>query len=614
VTVPAGAVQYVRKHNRWWPLAPTEVLPPPGGPGSGALATVEVDVAFITHADDLGGAPAATTHDLGPKYQKWHDLAQGINFARIKLRADSALSDLPSGTTIVLGYLDDADAFQTMDGAGGPSLVIDAAALATNNGVLKSDGVPLTDDAKADRRLAWRILGGNGADGITIDQLSAGLLASNPGPDDEGPPPPACEIFNIDPNDFLADAVENDTQDIMAVSIAAHPDGGLDSVLMDHHDAATATAPAYYIYGWTYTFPGLVPGDSYYIAFEAYWDDNGTPLAINIPANTRTPFVIGPVTADADGDGTFSLEFQGEGAGGPAVPSALIYLDQFSVISAPCAVDPTPGGGGGGPGGGEVVPPPTPVVGDNPFGMASLPAGGGGVFNSTIRPIRLSDVEDQLDVASGAGMKLFVLPGGPQGVHNPGGQFNLNAYLNNIDAMANDSAANSAIEDAIADGTIFAMYLLDEPTLVSRYGRVVSVAELTTIAQAVNDAWPGVRMVIRARPSAQASMITATGPTNAVGYWLAYAARKGSVTSMLAQDVTASAGRLLVVGMNVIDFHNLSGGSASATDLITYGTPLAQHAYPSAFSCWEYRASYYNGPGIAQAFEDLGNIFQAAHP
>jgi hypothetical protein len=612
MTVPAGAVQYVRKHNRWWPLAPTE-LPPtnPGEPGSGALATVEVDVAFITHEDDLGGAPAATTHDLGAAYQKWHDLAQGINFARIKLRADSALSDVPSGTTIVLGYLDDADAFQSMDGAGGPSLAIDSASLATFlNGVCKSEAVPLTVDAKADRVLTWRILGSNGADGLIINQLSAGLLASNPGPDDEGPPPPACEIFPQDPSDLLAGAVETDAQNLVTFGVGVHPDGGGESVEMTVDEFATGDATVSLVW----IVPGLVPGDQYYLLGELWLVDNGSPGEFDIPPEVRSPVGVGPLVADGDGDLAAVMAFNFNGTGGAMVPPGIFHIDNIQVVSAPCAADFTPGGGGGGPGGGEVVPPPTPVVGDNPFGMASLPAGGGGVFNSTIRPIRLSDVEDQLDEASAGNMHLFVLPGGSQGIHNPGGQFNLAAYRNNMAAMAGDASANAAIEAALLDGTIFGFYVLDEPTLVPRYGRVVSIAELTTIANDIQGYWPGSRMFIRARPSGQASMITATGGAK-MGYWLSYSTKRGNVTTMLSQDVTASLGvHPLVVGMNVIDFHNNSGSSATASDLITYGTVLAQHPYPIAFSCWEYRASYYNGPGIAQAFEDLGNMFQAAHP
>lgn len=595
MTAPIGRL-FLRKNNRWWPLLPTTEPPPPTGSG---VSSIEVDLHFPAPGELTGLTEGV--HDLGIARRMWHQLA-GVLTTRVK----ASLSDVSAGAAQLEAFYVDENGDDQFLG----SFVVAA------NGVIRGNPAPLPLAAGTDVILGVRLnTGDTFAGDLTIERLSIGLFAGD-GLGDEGDPPPSCEITPVTVDDFVADAVENDTQDIMTPSVAAHPDGGLDALLLTHTKAADAVDPDVYHYGYSFPYTDLLPGVDHYLVCQVYWDDNGTPLDFTIAPNVRTTFAFGPVVPDILGNVTFVLNFTGQGNGADADPDGLLYFDNFTIMTGPCAVDPTPGGGGGGPSGEEEVPPPDPIVGDNPFMAASLPASGGGVFNGTVLPVRASDIEAKLDLAEANGQMLLLLLGGPQGVHNPS-RHNLlvDAYRQNMADIADNPTLHAAVAAGIAGGWVFGAYILDEPNLVDRWGRVVSAAEYGLFCQDVQDYWPGMRMFLRQRPSLVTTHVTAGGVE--LGYWLSYARRKGAVNTLLNADVAACQdfnNAPLFTGMNVIDFYDLNGTSATAADIITYGTPLAQHSYPIGMSFWEYRSSYYNGPGIAQAFEDLGNLFQAAHP
>ncbi len=266
---------------------------------------------------------------------------------------------------------------------------------------------------------------------------------------------------------------------------------------------------------------------------------------------------------------------------------------------------------------GGPFPPPAPIIGAKPFALFQIPVQGLGPFNSTlVRPVPNNAVS-LLNTGQANRMRLFVLPGGPKSVWNPTGRVNLDAYHANVNALAANVTINNKILACLADGTIFAFYLFDEPHLVSRYGRVITDTEIKAVATLVQSKWPGSRMFIRSSAS-RASMRIHPG----LGFFLSYSARMGNLETILAREIAAAQrfdNAELIVQMNVIDFYGSARpGSADTpptpSDLLTYGTRLATHSYAGivGMAFWEYQTEHYSP--LASTFVTLAQRFHAAHP
>ncbi len=297
----------------------------------------------------------------------------------------------------------------------------------------------------------------------------------------------------------------------------------------------------------------------------------------------------------------------------------VLYYDNLKIAGASgniALVDPrrvSPGTEPPGP-----FPPPTPVVGEHPFGMWDLPSGGAGVWNSTVLPATVSGVVSVINKARATGQRLFLIPGGTRTSWNPRGRFYLSVYLANINALYNSATARAAILAALADGTIFAWYILDEPQLVSRYGRVISEGEVKEMCDLTQLRFPNSRMFIRKRASDVSSRINSN-----LGFWLQYAARKGDLQTMLAQDVAACQAfnnAEMCVGLNVIHWTSQPNSNidtfTTPTQYITSGRILAEHPYPGivGFMCWKFQNGWYNQSGMPARISELANIWHAAHP
>ena len=129
-------------------------------------------------------------------------------------------------------------------------------------------------------------------------------------------------------------------------------------------------------------------------------------------------------------------------------------------------------------------------------------------------------------------------------------------------------AGDPDVDAAIADGTLVGHYLIDQPYAASTYGgQVVGPATLNAMAAYSKTLWPTLPTYIRAAPSRYAS---ASMP-DLDGYWAQYSTRFGDCTTWRDQQIAIATtqGKLLVVGLNVID----GGTRARATGPATRRIP-----------------------------------------
>jgi hypothetical protein len=167
----------------------------------------------------------------------------------------------------------------------------------------------------------------------------------------------------------------------------------------------------------------------------------------------------------------------------------------------------------------------------------------------------------------------------------------------------------------IADGTILAHYLIDEPQRAQRWGgKIISQATIEAMAAHSKNIWPTMTTVVRVVPSwLAAAPVTYTHLDAA---WLQYTANKGDVTRLVTDEVAAAKRKLLglVVGLNVTDggdgsskiAGSIAGYSAmSATELTKYGTALLNQSYACGFYMWFHYPRYYDRPEIKTAMAGL---------
>ncbi|HEV7366607.1 MAG TPA: hypothetical protein VGN76_12245 [Gemmatimonadales bacterium] len=220
--------------------------------------------------------------------------------------------------------------------------------------------------------------------------------------------------------------------------------------------------------------------------------------------------------------------------------------------------------------------------------------------------------------ARGARLVVKLVGGSDSWVKNGDGTFSLTKWQSMV-------ARFKAIDfgSYIADGTVLAHILIDEPNRASKWGgKIISQATLEAMAKYSKQLWPTVPTVVRVVPSwLAASPVTYTYLDAG---WTQYTSRKGDAAKWLASEVASarSKGLGVVVSMNVLDGGNGSSGirgytsglsAMSATELRTYGNALLNNTYGCGFFLWTYQygKTYYARADIKSAMTDLSNKAKA---
>ncbi len=280
------------------------------------------------------------------------------------------------------------------------------------------------------------------------------------------------------------------------------------------------------------------------------------------------------------------------------------------------------GGSGLGDDGDDPIPPTppggypdAPEGGARPFTCSNLPPEGFGFWNGTIEGLTITSAPNVFNTARTAGARLFIAPVGLGGrVFDSAGRFSLSLWKAQLDAFHADPRANAALEEAIADGTAFRHYLIDEPDLVRRWGRVVTFAEVEQMCLYSRGYWPTWRIAIRVDPTNPWMVRTMSGLTD---MWAQYTLVRGDVTTYRDGRIAAAKalGHGLVIGLNIHHFTVPNGGrAATPSEIQHYGGILAASCETTAFNMWQFNSTDYAQPGEPAAIQASRNTFAAYDP
>ena len=126
-----------------------------------------------------------------------------------------------------------------------------------------------------------------------------------------------------------------------------------------------------------------------------------------------------------------------------------------------------------------------------------------GRFSSGQLNVTTGEVVETLAQARAAGSSVYLQLGseGQYGVNfadRSKSLWTMAKWKRAIDGFAKNSTYRAAIQDAIDDGTIASVYLIDEPKLVSHWGTRISNADIDEMARYVESYWPNASTTVRA--------------------------------------------------------------------------------------------------------------------
>jgi len=240
-----------------------------------------------------------------------------------------------------------------------------------------------------------------------------------------------------------------------------------------------------------------------------------------------------------------------------------------------------------------------------PFGTSSMPLSmyGPVYTGGHLNPEQPESLLPRLAVIRAAGARVVLaLAGGPGKFTNADGTFNYDLWKARVDRYSGIDFTSY-----ISDGTVLGHYLIDRPNCSSCWGgQAIAPATVEAMAQYSKSIWPTMTTFARADPTWLA------GYSGQYVYldagWAQYVARKGTVESYLAANLTAaqSKGLGLVVGLNLLD-GGPNGSEMSAKQVKTWGSTLLGSSYPCAFISWKYESAYFSRSDVESAMEFLSS-------
>ncbi len=244
-------------------------------------------------------------------------------------------------------------------------------------------------------------------------------------------------------------------------------------------------------------------------------------------------------------------------------------------------------------------------AGGIPFGMFAQPLGlYGEPYSGGHRNIPPADLLNSLQTIQSQGGKVVLMFAGSQSFYKDAdGHFSLSLWQGRVDRYRGVDFSSY-----IADGTVIAHYLVDEPDDRANWNnQPIPGATLEAMAQYSKQLWPGMATVVRVEPGYLAQGSVDYQYLDAA--WAQHVERKGAVGEYIGRNVAdaKALGLELIVGLNL-----LKGGPSlaplTASQLQDRGSVLLSDPYPCAFINWQYDATYLAGTGIAEAMDSLRGL------
>jgi hypothetical protein len=270
--------------------------------------------------------------------------------------------------------------------------------------------------------------------------------------------------------------------------------------------------------------------------------------------------------------------------------------------------------------------PGTPGV---PFGMFEQPVSAtGGLYTLSVMPQHMRAIPALPDLARKGAKIILNLTNSGNCAKDGLGAFDLELWKTCFRQYAyDDPEARQLITEAGDNGTVLAIYLLDEPNHPRRWGPrgTISQAMIEDMAAYSKSLFPRIPTVVRASPEWLAEGNVTYRALD--GAWAQYRRNRGMIDEYVRKhsEKARELGLCLVFSLNIID-----GGTTDAADpmfsgwdsgkrlyemspaeILAYGLPMVR-AQPWAVGAWDYRPAYLSKPGVKEAMDSLGRAAQKA--
>jgi hypothetical protein len=249
------------------------------------------------------------------------------------------------------------------------------------------------------------------------------------------------------------------------------------------------------------------------------------------------------------------------------------------------------------------------------FGAFDLPEDRfGATLTGSVRAVGPDNILPILAAARAAGARVVVrLSRGPLYWTNADHSVNLAKWKGLVSRFKDVN-----IQPYIADGTLLAHYMIDEPHDPSNWGgEPVPFETIEAMAKFSKELWPGLTTVVRDFPDWLSKAPFEWKYLDAA--WSQYSARKGDVNAWIKTQVAYAQqeGLGLIVGLNWLDGGTSASGipgtrsgsyAMSASQLKTFGSALATNPYACAMYSWKYSPAYLGRSDIKAAVDAIAAL------
>jgi hypothetical protein len=256
---------------------------------------------------------------------------------------------------------------------------------------------------------------------------------------------------------------------------------------------------------------------------------------------------------------------------------------------------------------------------------AGLPFGIAGItgrrlvdpYTAGIQPARPGDILQDLAAARARGAHMVVsFAGASDKFIDADGHFSYDLWKARVDRFL---PLVDQLNAYVADGTLLAFYMVDEPFAKQRWGgQAVPMATLDQMGQYSKSLFPDLPTAVRAAPTELRNFHWRYVDVS----WAQYTSKKGPVDKYASTEAaTARAEGLgLIVGLNISKGGDGSSGfgspnepSMSGAEILRYGQALLQVPDACAFISWDNRPSVIERPDVAASLKELASAARA-HP
>lgn len=238
-------------------------------------------------------------------------------------------------------------------------------------------------------------------------------------------------------------------------------------------------------------------------------------------------------------------------------------------------------------------------------------------YTSGMQQARPETILKDLEMARARGARMVVnFAGGGPRFTGGDGRFVFDLWKARLDRFR---PIADQLNGYVADGTLLAILIIDEPSSKKRWGgEAIPAATLDQMAQYAKTIFPALPTAIREAPSELRDHQWRSLDLA----WAQYTVHKGPIGAYVPAEAAAAraAGLGLVVGLNISKggdgtsgFGDSREASMSGEEILRYGRALLDAPAACAFISWDDRPEVIHRSDVAAALAELAQVARA-HP